>query len=93
MNTSGCCPVAATNVNKKTSGKDHDAGRSRFIDKVGEHEDDHDQEGQERLGVVNRGGVELPGLYDGFDQRDEMKDHAEVGGMERDLAQNFRGAG
>ena len=42
---------------------------------------------------MHRGRSELAGLHDGFGQRDEMKHHAEIRGVERDLAQDFRGAG
>src|SRR5208282_2371934 len=78
---------------QKNQGEHHDARSSRLVDEIGKHEDDHDQESQQRLRVASRGRSELSGLYHGFSQRNEMKHHAEVGGVERNFTEDFRGAG
>lgn len=73
--------------------KNHDARRGGLVYQIGDHENDHDQESQQRLRIVHRGGGELTILDDRLGQRNEVKDHSQVRGVERDLAEEFRCAG
>src|SRR6266404_1019846 len=78
---------------QKDKRKNHNAGRGRLVNQIDEHEGDHNEEGEERLGIVNRGQGQLASLDYRFHQRHEVEHHPQVGGMQRYLAQDFRSAG
>jgi len=71
---------------------EHDhARRSGVVNGIDDHEKCHRKEGQQRLPVMHRGPDHMAG-EEQVDQRDEMEDHAQAGGVQRDAAEKVAGA-
>jgi hypothetical protein len=86
-------PCGSNESQKKYHREDDDAGRSRVIHQVHQQKCDHDQKAQYRFGIVHGNHGHFAGLKKSVSQRDEMKDHAQIGGMEGDAVEQVTAAG
>src|SRR5260370_35252 len=66
--------------------------RSGLVNGIHDHEKDHRKEGEQRLSVMHRCPEHVAG-EEKLDQRDEVEDHAQAGGVQRDAAEKVAGAG
>jgi hypothetical protein len=78
---------------QKHQGEDDDAWRSSVIDHVHKQENDHHQKAQHGLSVLNRSQRRRAGKPERFRQRNKVKHHSQIGGVERDSVQEVAGAG
>src|SRR5258708_1186771 len=75
---------------KKYDGETHDSGRPWFVEGVDSHEKGHRKERQQRLPGMHGSPDHVAG-EEKLDQRDEVEDHAQAGGVQRDAAEKVAG--
>ena len=77
---------------QKDQRKNNDPRRGRLIDQVSDHEDRHHQEGEQRLRVVHHRQGDVVIEKHTLGQRDQVKHHAQIGGVQRHPVQQVAGA-
>src|SRR5205823_4060961 len=68
-------------------GKNHNPRCAGAVAGVNDHKEQNDDEGQERLGIVQRGQGELALKEGGLGERDKVEDHAESNRGQREASQ------